>query len=140
MRIGREAANGREPAGSSALAGVRSRGPLDHPGAHDAKDLDPPLTFLAVEEARAYELSNVEVYSLTLRAGSPDNSSVLYTTGILEASRDKRYTLYWTLHAYARRMLRLFGEKLSLTRAGSARSRSFGDKSPAAGPPRPPPA
>ena len=69
-----------EPVGPPVLTGVRPWDLWDAPFVYETKDLDSFLLFLTEEEARTYELSNLTAYSLTLRVGGPDNSSVLYTT------------------------------------------------------------
>ena len=85
----------------------------DAPFVHATDDLDTFLLFLTDEGAREYEISRLTAYSLTLRLKGPENSCVLYTTSILRASRDARYTLCEALGSFPKNMPRFLREKLS---------------------------
>ena len=102
-----------QPLEVSVFTGLKPWDLWDRPFVYETEDLDTFLLFLKDEEAKEYEFSNLTAYSLSIRARGPDNSSVLYTTSVLKANRDKRCALYEALLSYPERMPRFLREKLS---------------------------
>lgn len=111
--MSREAAMTTETREHAATVVVRPWDLWDRPFIYTTENLDTFLLFLTDEESRAYEISSLTPYSMTLLLSGPESSSVLFTSGNLRSSQAERHKLHEAVECFPKAMPRFVRKKLA---------------------------